>query len=180
MTRVGVFHDSVTELKTINRVQTLHKVVTISDISTADSRILNLLYLKNSACSAIRNTTLWQSKRHFVSSDFTTWKTYSPNSTVHHVTSQISCPQYLHYQTNIATSYRGQKGSQHHCCCVSNNNTSHLCKLHWTHPALSPTSTHSQYIPTHNLTIIALQHILQCSSTHYPLHRYSTQYFPYD
>ena len=76
MARVGGFYDNVTDLKAINRVQTLHHVVNISDISTADGRRLNLIYLKSSACSSIRNTSLWQFKHHVISSDYTIWRKF--------------------------------------------------------------------------------------------------------
>ena len=76
MARAGELYDKVTELKAINRVRTLHQVINISDISSADGRRLNQIYLKKRACSAIRNTHIWPMKHHVISDNYTIWRKF--------------------------------------------------------------------------------------------------------
>ena len=56
MAQAGELYGTVNDLKAINRVCTRHEDVNISNISSADGRRLNIIYLKEGACSTIRNT----------------------------------------------------------------------------------------------------------------------------
>jgi hypothetical protein len=73
---VDVFHrhfDSKAELRAINRVRMLHKVVSLSDISTADGTRLETTFLSRSEFGGCRNDFIWPTKHHASSADFTIW-----------------------------------------------------------------------------------------------------------
>lgn len=73
MARVGELYDKVTNINAINRVRTLHHIVNISYISSADGRRLNPMHLKKGACLAIRSTSVWPHKHHVIPDDYTAY-----------------------------------------------------------------------------------------------------------
>jgi hypothetical protein len=66
-----VYHhfNSAADLRAINRVRMLHGVVTISDITAADSRKLDHVFLVGDAFEGTRNEYIWPCKHHVSPSD---------------------------------------------------------------------------------------------------------------
>ena len=68
------YFNSAAELRAINRVRMLHGVVNVSDITAADGRKLDHVFLVSNAFEGKRNDYSWPSKHHVVSSDYTLWR----------------------------------------------------------------------------------------------------------
>ena len=65
--------DSKSELRAINRVRMLHKVVSLSDICTADEARLDTSFLSRSEFGGCRNDFIWPAKHHVSAADYTMW-----------------------------------------------------------------------------------------------------------
>lgn len=66
-------HFTSNELRKINEVRMLHGVVTLSDLTTADGRRLDPVFLHRSAFEGDRNTYKWPTKHDVTPSEFKVW-----------------------------------------------------------------------------------------------------------
>ena len=66
--------NSAADLRAINRVRMLHGVVNISDITAADGRKLDQVFLVSEAFEGTRNDYVWPSKHHVTPTDYTAWR----------------------------------------------------------------------------------------------------------
>jgi len=65
--------DSKADLRAINRVRMHHKVVSLSDICSANGSSLDTTFLSRSPFGGSRNDFIWPVKHHVSASDYTTW-----------------------------------------------------------------------------------------------------------
>ncbi|GFH51334.1 hypothetical protein CTEN210_07810 [Chaetoceros tenuissimus] len=61
-------------VKAINRVRMFHEVISISDITTADGKSIDEVFLKMSKFQGTRNSFLWPKKHRVLPADFRQWK----------------------------------------------------------------------------------------------------------
>ena len=68
------FLSSKGDLKAFNRVRMMHGVVSLSDITTANGRSVDRIFLASSAFEGSRNDYYWPVKHHVSPSDYTVWR----------------------------------------------------------------------------------------------------------
>ena len=68
------FYGKLTEMRSINRVRMMFKVIDLSDITMANGRGLNVNFVTDKNYTALRNTYNWPNKHHVTSADFRYWK----------------------------------------------------------------------------------------------------------
>jgi len=68
------FLTSKGDLKSFNRVRMMHGVVSLSDITTANGRSIDRIFLASSAFEGSRNDFYWPVKHHVSPSDYTVWR----------------------------------------------------------------------------------------------------------
>jgi hypothetical protein len=74
MAEVYRYFNSAADLRAINRVRMRHGVVNISDITAADGRKLDHVFLVSEAFEGTRNDYVWPCKHHVSSTDYTSWR----------------------------------------------------------------------------------------------------------
>jgi len=67
------YFDSKADLRAINRVRMHHKVVSLSDICSANGSSFDTTFLSRTPLGGSRNDFIWPVKHHVSSSDYTTW-----------------------------------------------------------------------------------------------------------
>ena len=68
------FMNSKKDMKAFNRVRMLHGIIHLSDLTQANGRDLDRIFLVSEALAENRNPYLWPLKHHVTNADFAVWR----------------------------------------------------------------------------------------------------------
>jgi len=74
MEKVSMQLETISHWKAVNRVRMFHKVVNISDITSADGKALDQVFLAGNQFLGTRNNNGGPAKHHISPSDYTQWR----------------------------------------------------------------------------------------------------------